>query len=296
VLNKPGKLTDEEFALMRAHPAAGVALLAEVEFPWDVRPVVLSHHERWDGRGYPHGLAGEAIPLTARILCVADVYDALTSVRSYKRALSHDEAMGIMRRDVGTMFDPRVFAWFEAVAPAWAERAARRTADPAAHDARAEREALGLDGTTGLPGRAAFYTECARVLAARSGDGRPTSVLLVRVTNLGALAAEHGRAAADAALAAVADRLSRDTRGGDFVGRYADDEFIVVLPDVPLGEAVLVARRLEDAGAAPARVAIGAASAPAAGDTAAHLVVAADAALGRAVRQQAARAAPRRAA
>jgi putative nucleotidyltransferase with HDIG domain len=115
VLNKPGKLTDEEWALMRSHTTAGVETLAEVEFPWDVRPIIESHHERWDGRGYPHGLAGEAIPLTARILCVADVYDALTSVRSYKRAFSHAEAMGIMRREVGTMFDPRVFAWFEAV-------------------------------------------------------------------------------------------------------------------------------------------------------------------------------------
>jgi putative nucleotidyltransferase with HDIG domain len=130
VLNKPGKLTDEEWVLMRSHPSAGVEALADVEFPWDVRPVIESHHERWDGTGYPHRLAGERIPLTARILCVADVYDALTSVRSYKRALSHDEAMGIMRRDVGTMFDPRAFAWFEAVAPEWALRAGRPDAAP----------------------------------------------------------------------------------------------------------------------------------------------------------------------
>ena len=123
VLNKPGKLTDEEWVLMRSHTTAGVAALADVEFPWDVRPLVESHHERWDGRGYPHGLVGDAIPLTARVLCVADVYDALTSVRSYKRALSHGEALEIMRRDVGTMFDPTVFAWFEAVGAEWELRA-----------------------------------------------------------------------------------------------------------------------------------------------------------------------------
>ena len=113
VLNKPGKLTAQEWELVRGHPSAGVSLLADIEFPWDVRPIVESHHERWDGKGYPHGLAGEDIPLTARVLCIADVYDALTSVRSYKRAYTHDEAMELMRQDVGSQFDPALFAAFE---------------------------------------------------------------------------------------------------------------------------------------------------------------------------------------
>lgn len=116
VLNKPGKLTDDEWAMVRGHPTAGVELLADIEFPWDVRPIVESHHERWDGRGYPHNLAGEAIPLAARVLCIADVYDALTSQRSYKRAFSHHEAIEIMRKDVGTQFDPALFPVFEEVA------------------------------------------------------------------------------------------------------------------------------------------------------------------------------------
>jgi putative nucleotidyltransferase with HDIG domain len=121
VLNKPGKLTDEEWTMVRGHPTAGVELLADIEFPWDVRPIVESHHERWDGRGYPHGLAGEAIPLNARVLCIADVYDALTSQRSYKRAFTHDEALDIMRKDVGTQFDPALFPLFEQVAREMAE-------------------------------------------------------------------------------------------------------------------------------------------------------------------------------
>ena len=119
VLNKPGKLSDDEWAMMRGHAEAGVKMLGDLEFPWDVRPIVLSHHERWDGRGYPHGLAGDAIPLSARVLAVADVYDALTSVRSYKRAMSHEDAMRILHQDAGTAFDPQVVAWFAAVAPAW---------------------------------------------------------------------------------------------------------------------------------------------------------------------------------
>jgi putative nucleotidyltransferase with HDIG domain len=127
VLNKPGKLTEEEWAMVRGHPTAGVELLADIEFPWDVRPIVESHHERWDGRGYPHGLAGEAIPLAARVLCIADVYDALTSQRSYKRALSHEEAIEIMRKDIGTQFDPALFPVFEEVASRAAEPVRRLT-------------------------------------------------------------------------------------------------------------------------------------------------------------------------
>jgi putative nucleotidyltransferase with HDIG domain len=118
ILNKPGRLTPHEWALMRAHPEAGIALLSDIEFPWDIRPLVLSHHERWDGNGYPHGLAGEAIPFTARILTIADVYDALTSERSYKPAVTHAEAMRIMRDDAGAQFDPVLFAAFEALFPA----------------------------------------------------------------------------------------------------------------------------------------------------------------------------------
>lgn len=115
VLNKPGKLNNAEWELMKRHTTAGVELLADVEFPWDVRPIVESHHERWDGKGYPHGLLAEAIPLTARVLCIADVYDALTSKRSYKQAFTHDEAMEIMRGDVGVQFDAVLFAEFETI-------------------------------------------------------------------------------------------------------------------------------------------------------------------------------------
>ena len=115
VLNKPTKLDAEEWALMRRHPEAGVELLAGIDFPWDVRPLIESHHERWDGGGYPHGLAGEAIPLTARILCLADVFDALTSQRSYKQSMSAVAAIEIMRRDVGRAFDPALFEVFASV-------------------------------------------------------------------------------------------------------------------------------------------------------------------------------------
>jgi len=108
VLLKPGRLTDEEFALIKKHPEIGAAILGPVEFPWPVLPVVRSHHEKWDGTGYPDGLKGEDIPRTARILAVADVYDALTSSRSYRRAWTHERACEVIRKDRGTHFDPVV--------------------------------------------------------------------------------------------------------------------------------------------------------------------------------------------
>ena len=112
VLNKPGRLTDEEFAIMKRHTVAGDEIVAGLNFPWDIRPLVRSHHERWDGKGYPDGLEGEAIPLAARILCVADVFDALTTTRSYRPALSVAEALAIMHEGRGTQLDANVFDAF----------------------------------------------------------------------------------------------------------------------------------------------------------------------------------------
>jgi len=111
VLNKPGKLTPEEWELMRRHPEAGLELVADIDFPGDIRAIIRNHHERWDGKGYPDGLAGEKIPFAARILCVADVYDALTTTRSYRPGLTHERAAGIMRESPG-QFDPELLDTF----------------------------------------------------------------------------------------------------------------------------------------------------------------------------------------
>jgi putative nucleotidyltransferase with HDIG domain len=108
ILLKPGQLTPEEFEKIKKHPEIGAAILDPVPFPWPVLPVVRSHHEKWDGTGYPEGLAGEQIPFTARILAVADVYDALTSSRSYRSAWSHEKALEVIQQGSGSHFDPRV--------------------------------------------------------------------------------------------------------------------------------------------------------------------------------------------
>jgi putative nucleotidyltransferase with HDIG domain len=116
ILNKPGRLTEEERAVMERHPVTGDEMLAPVEFPWDIRPMVRSHHERWDGAGYPDGLSGDDIPLSARILRIADVFDALTTARSYRRPLTPAEAMELMENDIGS-FDPDLFALFKEIFP-----------------------------------------------------------------------------------------------------------------------------------------------------------------------------------
>jgi putative nucleotidyltransferase with HDIG domain len=117
ILNKPGALTPEERAWMERHPVAGVEMLSDVDFPGDVIPMIRGHHERWDGHGYPDGLAGEKIPLAARILCVADVYDALTSHRPYRRAFPQEDALRLMAADTGRAFDPDILLRFFRVVP-----------------------------------------------------------------------------------------------------------------------------------------------------------------------------------
>jgi len=112
VLLKPGPLTPEEFEKVKQHPEIGAAILDPVPFPWPVLPVVKHHHEKWDGSGYPDGLAGLDIPKTARILAVADVYDAVTSIRSYRQALSHEKAIEVIKEQSGIHFDPEVVIAF----------------------------------------------------------------------------------------------------------------------------------------------------------------------------------------
>jgi response regulator RpfG family c-di-GMP phosphodiesterase len=120
ILNKPGKLTADEYDLMKQHAAAGADTLAEVcrqyqfasAFLYTAREIARSHHEKWNGRGYPDGLAGEAIPLSARVVALADVYDALRSPRVYKRGYSHAEAVQIILNESPGHFDPNLAAVF----------------------------------------------------------------------------------------------------------------------------------------------------------------------------------------
>src|SRR5438270_2131839 len=110
IISKPGKLTPEEFEKMKIHPIVGAEILEQVQFPYPVVPIVRSHHEKWDGTGYPDGLKGEEIPIGARILSAVDCLDALASDRQYRRALPLDKAMKHVEMEAGTSFDPAVVA------------------------------------------------------------------------------------------------------------------------------------------------------------------------------------------
>ena len=114
VLNKPGKLNDEEYAIMKTHTTAGKKIIEDAigtlegeSYLMEARNMAAYHHERWDGKGYPESLHGEAIPLSARIMAVADVFDALVSRRSYKEPFTFEKSMEIIKEGAGTQFDPK---------------------------------------------------------------------------------------------------------------------------------------------------------------------------------------------
>ncbi|MFB3778184.1 MAG: HD domain-containing phosphohydrolase [Bryobacteraceae bacterium] len=108
IISKPGRLTRDEFEKMKIHPVVGAELVERVDFPYPVAPIVRAHHEKWNGNGYPDGLAGENIPIGARILAAVDCLDALATDRQYRRALPLDEAVAVVKKEAGISYDPRV--------------------------------------------------------------------------------------------------------------------------------------------------------------------------------------------
>ena len=290
VLNKPGRLTKDEWDLMKRHPIAGVELLSEVEFPWDILPIVRSHHECWDGSGYPDGLVGEEIPLVARITCLADVYDALTTERSYKRALPHGEAIDVMRRDVGRQFDPQLFELFDRLMRSTDETAS--TGEVATPDGGKRRRARPtVDELTGLPTRRTFI-ETARLQLANATPAAPLALAVIDVDHFKSVNDTFGHLTGDNVLEVVAQTLSQGARAIDVVGRYAGDEFVVLFPGLSATEALRACERLRESVAARriavrgaeerwvgASLSIGVAIGPSDGETFEELFAAADRAL-----------------
>jgi HD-GYP domain-containing protein (c-di-GMP phosphodiesterase class II) len=108
ILLKEGPLTPEERAVMQEHPKHGKEFMEQIEFLKPALDIPFSHHEKWEGSGYPQGLKGEEIPLAARIFAIADVWDAITSDRPYRKAMRFEQAMGVIEEGRGTHFDPKV--------------------------------------------------------------------------------------------------------------------------------------------------------------------------------------------
>jgi putative nucleotidyltransferase with HDIG domain len=122
ILNKPAPLSREEFEIIKLHPLWGVELLAGVDFPWDIKPIIRWHHEKYDGTGYPDRLCGDETPLAAQVICIVDVYDALTTTRSYRAAMSPGAAAAQMHES-SRWWRPDVYEAFRRAVPAVAEAA-----------------------------------------------------------------------------------------------------------------------------------------------------------------------------
>jgi diguanylate cyclase (GGDEF)-like protein/putative nucleotidyltransferase with HDIG domain len=158
ILTKPGRLTPQEFDYIRIHPTVGAEIIKAVPFPYPVAPFIQSHHERWDGTGYPEGLKGEQIPLGARVLAVVDYHDALTAHRPYHRAMRQEEALQTLRAEAGRALDPRLVHLFIEILPGIPD-------DREASDE--PQRAPQLQARTGAPATG-FSTETASLAAASS--------------------------------------------------------------------------------------------------------------------------------
>lgn len=245
ILNKPGPLSPGEWDVIRTHPMAGVSLLSEVDFPGDVIPIVRSHHERWAGQGYPEGLVGEAIPLSARIVCIADVYDALTSERSYQMPYTHLEAMEIMRREVGRRFDPALFEHFEALMN---EENRVRIELPRLTPSRPMSAIIGddLDDLTGVLTRRSFIETVTSALYGRAATA-PGAMLVLDIDLFKRVNDAFGHLRGDDVLRLVAEVLRTHIDGVGAVGRFAGDEFVAWLPHAEQLEAEEIAESIREA-------------------------------------------------
>ena len=161
ILSKPGPLTQEEFQKIRIHPQVGAEIISGVPFPYPVAPLILSHHERWDGKGYPSSLKSEEIPLGARILSVVDYFDALMSERPYHKAMSFEAAIGLLRQESGKALDPRVVQMFIDMYPELAAEA-EASQEPARKLTRVPTHAPTAAPSVGLVNESSQATGAAR--------------------------------------------------------------------------------------------------------------------------------------
>lgn len=192
ILNKPGKLTAAEFEAMKLHVDVGADILASIDFPYPVVPIVRAHHENWDGTGYPRGVAGDAIPIGARILSVVDCYDALTSDRPYRPAMTMEQATAILMERRGSMYDPVVVDTFLQILPTLGKIIeAEPTLGRAMHKLAAAREAAPAQAPTteiAAPGSSVSLSVLDSVSRLMSGPARLADVASVVAMDLRSVA------------------------------------------------------------------------------------------------------------
>ncbi|MCC7415503.1 MAG: HD domain-containing protein [Acidobacteria bacterium] len=188
ILNKPGKLSKVEFERMKLHASVGADILSSINFPYPVVPIVRHHHENWDGSGYPDGMKGTDIPVGARILAVADCFDALTSDRPYRPRVSHEEALNILNQRRGSMYDPLVVDAFSEIHAVFAPSTSLVALH---HPAPVEITTTSANHGRLIPARADLHSATHAVM--------PVSVL------------QRRRSSADQAMVAIVEHLSAST-------------------------------------------------------------------------------------
>src|SRR4051794_2637401 len=271
ILLKPEKLTDEEYSVIKLHPRIGYRLVDRVDALRPIAPAILHHHERWDGAGYPDGLAGEEIPIEARIVCVADSFSAMTAERPYRKRMSLDQACAELERCAGTQFDPEVVRIFveevrcrpEAPEEHLLERALRE--DPQIKEHRdGDEPLLGFGPLAVTCNLTLLYTHrYFHEIAEQAATGpEPFAVVLAELTDVTQLNHLEGYAAGDEAIRDAARAVQRvAVRCGGTACRYSGRRFGLIVPGADQEEAERVAAELASECASGPRVAVGAAAA-----------------------------------
>jgi diguanylate cyclase (GGDEF)-like protein len=270
ILLKPAKLTDEEFGVVKLHPRIGYRLIDQVDALRPIAPAILHHHERWDGDGYPDGLAAEEIPLEARIVAVADSFSAMTAERPYRKRMSLEQACAELERCAGTQFDPEVVRIFvEEVrcrpAPREEHPLERALRDPQIEEHRTGDEPLlgfgplaVTDNLTLLYTHRYFHEIAERAAAA----DEPFAIVLAELTDVTQLNHVEGYAAGDEAIRSAARAVQRvAVRCGGTACRYSGRRFGLIVPGADSAEAERICGELATDLADGPRAAVGAAAA-----------------------------------
>lgn len=243
ILNKPSRLSNEEFEIIKKHPVIGNDILKDIHMIKNVAEGALYHHERYDGRGYPFGTSGEDIPLYARIICVADAYDAMTSNRVYRSKLSASRVIEEFEKGRGTQFDPQLTDIFLEMLH---ERfdVSRDSSIFWDDDLMGESSALlnkvlkeytadiqsnaATDALTGLHNRTSAVSRIEKLLE----DGHEGSLLMIDMDNFKRINDTYGHIVGDKTLKLFAEALKACTRPEDVLCRLHGDEFVVFLTDI----------------------------------------------------------------
>ncbi len=244
ILNKPSKLSNEEFEIIKKHPVIGNDILKDIHVIKSVAEGALYHHERYDGRGYPFGLSGEDIPYCARIIGIADAYDAMTSNRIYRHKLTQERVIREFERGRGTQFDPQLTDLFlgmlregfdvtkEEALISWEDDLASQSSallNRVLTEFTADiQQKAATDSLTGLYNRNYAEIQIAKLI----GDAHSGAMMIIDMDNFKHINDTYGHIVGDRTLKIFADTLKANTGADDVVCRLGGDEFIVFLTDV----------------------------------------------------------------